>query len=1259
MTTMPSFAPHRVGVGLLERLEPILGKENGLVSAESPLDPMTSSTSSTGSELELVELRCGPPTVSSVECPAATFSWAPLSNVPEGLNPTYMLEIQQLENAESSPGSTWLSVYRGNKLTCKVSELKSGRSYAARLLASVESGSLADETSHVAGVEVRVLHADHIVFATPSAVPSGMQPPSLVQRARNALKLKWTVPEDPGGVFDLTYVLQVSPAPQGLEGSRTYMGFVEVYRGPERSFKVVKLQPGVRYTSRVQAINPVGEGPFSLCSAYTTQATVPTQPQPPTVQSATASTLTLRWTPPADNGSPVTGYSLERDDGAGGDFALVYGGPNTTFTLKGLRPGTGYRFRLRADNDEGRSIWSATTTLLTGAAPPSSPEAMQVTSAGRTSARLVWRAPEEDGGSNVLAFEVELQAISRAATACMGTDWLKVFDNEVPGCTIESLCPGCAYQVRVRAKNAAGCGSWTLPLQFTTAAHVPEAPQTLHAARCSPSSIYVLWAPPRHDGGSKVLQYRLEMAPAGCHCGMCPQALAAAPAAMLPYGPPGVGFAVPPPPPPPPPPLAAQHGSAMLRPTLCPAVTPVTVYTSETVGWEQQGLQPGCRYIFRVQALNAQGASPWTEWMASATTADVPLTPAPPAVSCVTAADLVLSWQVPPGQGAPVTQYSVEVATLPQAPAALLQLPGRTGIVTDPWVATLGFKLSYRGPETGCQVRGLEPFTAYAFRLCAHNDVGPSQWSVCVAAVTGHAPPTCPKSLAAQPSSSSLVALSWAPPERDFGEPVVSYTVDMAAAGRSGHGGGKNAGNGSSASSWSHVYTGPGSACQAGGLAPGRTYQFRVRACNACGWSPYSPVVTATTLPAPPSAPGKPAASGRTSSGFRVRWEEPEHTYGAHVTSYVLEVSEAGTDEWAAIYTGSDIATKVSSLLPATKYLVRVAAVNSAGQGAYSECEAVTTLLLPPLPPSDLSVKEAGSELAMLSSDAAMQGASPAADAASGASTTAVPAGSQTSVLVSWQEPASDATHAAVLGYEIVATPKPGSEAAAGPGGGVIKLNVAGRRCDARLEGVVPGCLYGIRVRSVGVEGTGHSGWSEEVGVATRPRPDMDALSVCSSGGAGVASGGSATGGMSQRRSGTGAKRAAKQRQQAAAGAAAPPPQALATTVSSNPAEDGASGPNGSNSSASRSRARAGGASSRVAAAATVVVAKKLRKATALERLADETPRWFGCAVEAVAKTLFGPNWRREYIRQLRTFGKYMFLLCVVVLVVLVVLSKQ
>ena len=66
--------------------------------------------------------------------------------------------------------------------------------------------------------------------------------------------------------------------------------------------------------------------------------------------------MTLAWRPPPDNGSPIIGYCLERDDGAGGDFVHAYAGPNTSHTVKGLRPGTHYRFRLRADNDVSGGI---------------------------------------------------------------------------------------------------------------------------------------------------------------------------------------------------------------------------------------------------------------------------------------------------------------------------------------------------------------------------------------------------------------------------------------------------------------------------------------------------------------------------------------------------------------------------------------------------------------------------------------------------------------------------------------------------------------------------------------------------------------------------------------------------------------------------------------------------------------------------------------------------------------------------------------
>lgn len=168
--------------------------------------------------------------------------------------------------------------------------------------------------------------------------------------------------------------------------------------------------------------------------------------------------------------------------------------------------------------------------------------------------------------------QVELQAKSKAATACMGSDWLKIFEGEAHACTINSLRPGCAYRVRVRARNVVGWGQWALPVDLTTASDAPEVPQSLQPASCTPTTIVITWAPPRHDGGSKVHTYRMEMASADCVCGRCPHN-AAAPAAP---------------------------GQAP-RPTLCPGHTPLAVYAAEAVGAELRHLQPGCRYIFRVQ----------------------------------------------------------------------------------------------------------------------------------------------------------------------------------------------------------------------------------------------------------------------------------------------------------------------------------------------------------------------------------------------------------------------------------------------------------------------------------------------------------------------------------------------------------------------------------------------------------------------------------------------------------------------------------
>ncbi len=66
--------------------------------------------------------------------------------------------------------------------------------------------------------------------------------------------------------------------------------------------------------------------------------------------------VTLQWTPPACKGSPVSSYTLVRNNGgppgtaSEGAFSLAYSGPDTAAVISGLRQGHEYYVRVRASN---------------------------------------------------------------------------------------------------------------------------------------------------------------------------------------------------------------------------------------------------------------------------------------------------------------------------------------------------------------------------------------------------------------------------------------------------------------------------------------------------------------------------------------------------------------------------------------------------------------------------------------------------------------------------------------------------------------------------------------------------------------------------------------------------------------------------------------------------------------------------------------------------------------------------------------------
>jgi hypothetical protein len=80
---------------------------------------------------------------------------------------------------------------------------------------------------------------------------------------------------------------------------------------------------------------------FKLTITYSD--TVPNPPLQPSFVSITSSSLTVEWSAPTDNGTPIQTYLLFQSSN-GVNFTLAYEGDNLTFSVSGLDYNTTYAF---------------------------------------------------------------------------------------------------------------------------------------------------------------------------------------------------------------------------------------------------------------------------------------------------------------------------------------------------------------------------------------------------------------------------------------------------------------------------------------------------------------------------------------------------------------------------------------------------------------------------------------------------------------------------------------------------------------------------------------------------------------------------------------------------------------------------------------------------------------------------------------------------------------------------------------------------
>ncbi|XP_068440726.1 fibronectin type-III domain-containing protein 3A isoform X1 [Clinocottus analis] len=315
-----------------------------------------------------------------------------------------------------------------------------------------------------------------------------------------------------------------------------------------------------------------------------------------------------------------------------------------------------------------------------------------------------------------------------------------------------------------------------------------------------------------------------------------------------------------------------------------------------------RNLHRSTKYKFRVAAYNSEGKSNPSQVVEFITNPDRPSSPCRPVIrGKVMPNSFKMAWEPPKDTGgAEVTKYVVELSE------------GLSG---------LSWELVYSGPAMEHVCEGLKPGCSYQTRVYCMSEGGQSPLSETLQVQTPAVPPgPCqPPRLVGKPKARE-VQLRWGPPHVDGGSPVSCYSVEV---------------SGPQAEESREVHQGPELDCSVGGLMPGKTYSFWLKAANKAGFGPLSERCEVTTGPGAPEQCKAPSTTCKSPSCVVVSWEAPPCN-GASVTEFRLEWG-AAEGSMQVCYSGPGLSHEMKGLLPATNYFCRIQAVNVAGVGPFSE----------------------------------------------------------------------------------------------------------------------------------------------------------------------------------------------------------------------------------------------------------------------------------------------------------------------------------
>jgi len=280
-------------------------------------------------------------------------------------------------------------------------------------------------------------------------------------------------------------------------------------------------------------------------------------------------------------------------------------------------------------------------------------------------------------------------------------------------------------------------------------------------------------------------------------------------------------------------------------------------------------------------------------------------------------------------------------------------------------------------------------------------------------------PPSPVQGLAVTYPAITSIRLAWSAPANNGGSAVLGYKVSVV-----------DAATGSPVYSSASYDTSPVTIT---GLTTGAALTASVFAVNAIGQSSGSSIAATPQTTTPDAPTGLAGTAGDTQAALS--WTAPSSDGGAAITSYVIEYTPSGGSATTAS-TGTSTSFTLPGLTNGTAYSIRVAAVNSIGQGAYSTAVSVTPAIVPDAP-TGLSATRGNAQVSL-----------------------------------AWTAPASNGG-AAITSYTITYS------------GGTVTTNSSAT--SATVTGLTNGTLYSFTVAATNSAGTGAASTSASATPATVP----------------------------------------------------------------------------------------------------------------------------------------------------------------------------